>query len=164
MVRSWGKKCGRLPFEKQIGPRSTTKPGRAENPDVLLGRTRPTSAAAVAPFPACPRTAALRLALSPSLLRVLSFTFVLQRAHLARVNRPSWLHQLAVLSIGWAGWFASFSFTSLPYVNRHSTTVNLFWLLTFDHFFFHWQIFPNPDLHTHHPPSYYNDLNLSLAY
>jgi hypothetical protein len=53
----------------------------------------------------------------------------------ARLNQPPWLHQLAVLSIGWAGWFASFSFTSLPYVNQHSTTVNLFWLLTFHHFF-----------------------------
>jgi hypothetical protein len=53
----------------------------------------------------------------------------------ARVNQPPWLHQLAVLSTGWAGWFASFSFTYLPYVNQHSTTVNLFWLLTFDHLF-----------------------------
>ncbi len=35
----------------------------------------------VAPLPACPRAAALRLALCPS-LRVLSFSFVLQRAHL----------------------------------------------------------------------------------
>ncbi len=82
----------------------------------------------------------------------------------ARVNQPPWLHQLAVLSIGWAGWFASFSFTSLPYVNQHSTTVNLFWLLTFDHFFFHCQFFLNPDLHTTHPPSNYIDLNLSPAY
>jgi hypothetical protein len=39
-----GKKCGRLPLEKQIGPRSATKPGRSENPDVMLGRIRPTSA------------------------------------------------------------------------------------------------------------------------
>jgi hypothetical protein len=61
---------------------------------------------------------------------------VLRFWKLARVNQPPWLHQLAVLSIGWAGWFASFSFTSLPYVNQHSTTVNLFWLLTFDHLFF----------------------------
>jgi len=26
----------------------------------------------------------------------------------ARVNQPPWLHQFAVLSIGWAGWFAIF--------------------------------------------------------
>jgi hypothetical protein len=33
------------PLEKQSGPRSATKPGRqAQNPDVLLARTRPTSA------------------------------------------------------------------------------------------------------------------------
>jgi len=150
MGRARGKKCCRQSLEKQIGPRSATKPGRAENPDVLLGRTRPTSAATLVPLPACPRTAALRLALCPSLSRVSSFTFVLQRAHLARVNQPSWLHQLAVLSIGWAGWFASFSFTSLPYVNQHSTTVNLFLAADLWPFFFSLTIFPNPDLHTTH--------------
>ncbi|CAN5965507.1 unnamed protein product [Sphagnum jensenii] len=42
------------------------------------GRRRP---ATVAPLPACPRTASLRLAFCPS-LRVSSFSFVLQRAHL----------------------------------------------------------------------------------
>jgi hypothetical protein len=60
----------------------------------------------------------------------------------ARVNQSPRLHQLAVLSIGWAGWFVSFSFVSLPYVNQHSTTVNLFWLLSFDHLIFRCQIFP----------------------
>jgi hypothetical protein len=66
-------------------------------------------------------------------------------AFTAKVNQqPPWLHQLAVLSIGWAGWFASFSFTSLPYVNQHSTTVNLFWLLTFHHLFFSLPIFSQP--------------------
>jgi hypothetical protein len=70
---------------------------------------------------------------------------------------------LAVLSIGWAGFFASFSFVSLPYGNQHSTTVNPFWLLTFDHFL-RCQNFPNPDHHTAHPPSYPISLNLSLAY
>ncbi len=58
------------------------KTWQAENPDVLLGRTRPTSACHCTSLPACPRTAALRLALCPSLSRVSSFTFVLQRAHL----------------------------------------------------------------------------------
>ncbi len=66
--------------------------------------------------------------------------------------------------LGWAGWFAFFSLTSLSYVNQYSTTVNLFWLLTFDHFFFHCQFFPKPYLHITHPPSYYTDLNFSPAY
>ncbi len=82
-----------------------------------------------------------------------------------RVNQPpnpQCLHQLAFLSIGWASWFASFSFVSLPSVNKHSTTLNLFWLLTFDHFSFHCQFFPN--LHTTYSPSYPADLNLSPAY
>ncbi len=43
---------------------------------------------------------------------------------------------LAVLSIGWVGWFTSFSFTSLPYINQHSTSFNLVWLLTFWLFLF----------------------------
>jgi hypothetical protein len=75
------KKCGRLPLEKQIGPRSATKPGRQKIPTIgsaAPGRRPP---ATVAPLPACPRTAALCLALCPS-LRVSSFSFVLQRAHL----------------------------------------------------------------------------------
>ncbi len=79
--RTWGKKCGRLPLEKQIGPRSATKPGRQKIPTIgsaAPGRHRP---ATVAPLPACPRTAALRLAFYPS-LRVSSFIFELQRAHL----------------------------------------------------------------------------------
>jgi hypothetical protein len=60
-------------------PTISHKTSQAENPDVLLGRTRP---AVGAPFPACPRTAVLRLALWPILSRVSSFTFVLTRAHL----------------------------------------------------------------------------------
>ncbi len=58
------------------------KTWQAENPDALLGRTRPTSACHCSSLPACPRSAALRLALCPSLSRVSWFTFVLQRAHL----------------------------------------------------------------------------------
>jgi len=54
------------------------KTWQAENPDVLLGRSL---LATVAPFPACPRTAVLRLALCPSLSRVSPFTFVLTRLH-----------------------------------------------------------------------------------
>jgi hypothetical protein len=80
--RTWGKKkCGWLPLEKRIGPRSATKPGRQKIPTIGLavpGRRRP---ATVAPLPARPRTASLRLALCPS-LRVPSFSFVLQRAQL----------------------------------------------------------------------------------
>jgi len=52
-------------------PTISHKTWQAENPDVLLGRSRP---AVVAPFPACPRIAALRLTLCPSLSRLLSFT------------------------------------------------------------------------------------------
>ncbi len=54
------------------------KTWQAENPDVLLGRTR---LATVAPFPACTRSAVLRLALCPSVSRVSAFTFVLTRLH-----------------------------------------------------------------------------------
>jgi hypothetical protein len=62
-------------------PAIGTKPGRQNIPTIdsaAPGRHRP---ATVSPIPACPRTAALRLALCPS-LRVSSFSFVLQLAHL----------------------------------------------------------------------------------
>ncbi len=59
-------------------PTMSQKTWQAENLNVLLGRTR---LATVAPFPACPRTAVLRLALCPSLSRVSPFTFVLSRLH-----------------------------------------------------------------------------------
>jgi hypothetical protein len=58
------------------------KTWQAENPDVLLGRTRPTFACHCSSPPACARTSALHLALCPSLSRVSPFTFVLIRAHL----------------------------------------------------------------------------------
>ncbi len=74
--RTWGKKRGRLPLEKQIGPRSATKPGRQKIP--TFRRLLATGA----PLPACPRTAALRLALCPSFSRVSPFTFMLTPAHL----------------------------------------------------------------------------------
>ncbi len=51
------------------------KTWQAESPDDRRGRTHCSS------LPACPRTTSLRLALCPS-LRVSSFSFVLQRAHL----------------------------------------------------------------------------------
>jgi hypothetical protein len=57
-------------------PPSGHKTWQAENPDDRLGRTRPTSACHCSSLPACPRTAALRSALCPS-LRVSSFSFVL---------------------------------------------------------------------------------------
>jgi hypothetical protein len=61
--------------------RSATKPGRLKIPtfcSATPGRRLP---ATVVPLPACPRTAALRLGLCPSLSRVSPFTFVLTRAH-----------------------------------------------------------------------------------
>ncbi len=75
--RTWRKRRGRC----RARSRSATishKIWQAENPDVLLGRTL---LATVAPFPACPRTAVLRLALCPSLSRVSAFAFVLTRLH-----------------------------------------------------------------------------------
>jgi hypothetical protein len=57
------------------------KPGRLKIPtfcSATPGRRLP---ATVVPLPACPRTAALRLGLCPSLSRVSPFTFVLTRAH-----------------------------------------------------------------------------------
>ncbi len=72
----------RLPREKQICPRSATNPGSQKIPtscSAAPGRRLPVT---VSPLPACPRTAALRLAICPSLSRVSPFTFVLTRAHL----------------------------------------------------------------------------------
>jgi hypothetical protein len=67
--------------------------------------------------------------------------------------------------IRWAGWSVSFPFVFLPYVNQHSITVNLFWLLTFDLFFVvNFFSTLTSILPTGHPPSYPTDLNLNLAY
>jgi hypothetical protein len=76
------KKRGRLPSEKQICPRSSTKTGRQKIPTLCSVAPDRRLAATVAPLPSCPRTAALRLALRPSLSRVSPFTFVLTCAHL----------------------------------------------------------------------------------
>jgi hypothetical protein len=39
------------------------------------------------------------------------------------------------MNMGWMdGWMDGW-FASSPYLNQHSVTLNLFWLLTFDHFF-----------------------------
>ncbi len=81
----------------------------------------------------------------------------------AKVNQPPWLHQLAIMSIGCVRQFTFFSSASLPYVNQHSTIVNLFWLLAFDHIFC-CHFFPNFNFHTIHPPYSPNDLNLSSTY
>jgi len=62
-----------------------------------------------------------------------------------------WLHQLAIMSTGWALCFSS---TSSPYINQHSTIVNFFayWPLTF---FLGANFFPTLTLlHTTLPPSY----------
>jgi len=81
----------------------------------------------------------------------------------ARVNQPPWLHQLVILSIGCAGWFAYFSLTSLPYITNILPQSIFFgcWPLTI---FFHCQFFPNPDLHTTQPPNYSTNINFSLVY
>ncbi len=75
--RTWRKNSGRLPPKKQICPRSTTKPGREKIPTFCSAAPGGCLPATVAPLPACPRTAALRLALCSSLSRVSPFTFVL---------------------------------------------------------------------------------------
>ncbi len=65
----------------------------------------------------------------------------------ARVNRPPWLHQLAVLSTGWAVFF-------ICLFTPHSSTFycsQVFCLLSFDPFFLG-QFFPNPDP-PYHPPT-----------
>jgi len=79
-----------------------------------------------------------------------------------RVNQPLWLHQLAVLSIGWAGWFVSFSSASLPLTNIVPQSIFFgCWLSTI---FFCCHFFPSLDLHTPDPPGYPIELKLSLAY
>jgi hypothetical protein len=50
---------------------------------------------------------------------------------LARVNQHPQIHQLAVLSIGWAAFFHP-----VPDPSLTLSTLNLFWLLTFDPFSF----------------------------
>ncbi len=49
------------------------------------------------------------------------------------------------------------------YPNQHSTTINVFWLLTFD-LFFVWLMFPNPNLHITLPPNYPTNLHLNPTY
>jgi hypothetical protein len=67
---------------KQICPRSSTKPGRQKIRLCALPHPADVCHATVAPLPACPRIAALRLALCPTLSRVSRFTFVLTLEHL----------------------------------------------------------------------------------
>jgi len=56
---------------------------------------------------------------------------------MAKVNQHPPLHQLAILSIGWA---ACLHPVPDPVLTQHCTTVNLFGLLTFDPFYF-WDVF-----------------------
>lgn len=65
--RTGRKKRSRLPREKQIRPRSSIKPSRQEIPSFCSATPGRRLPAIVAPFLACPLTAALRLALCPSL-------------------------------------------------------------------------------------------------
>jgi hypothetical protein len=60
-----------------------------------------------------------------------------------RVNQPPWLHQLAILSTGWATFFHPVPDTT---VNQHWTTVKPFQLPTFDFSF--QSLFSQPDLPT----------------
>ncbi len=78
----------------------------------------------------------------------------------ATVIWPPWLHQLAVLSIGDE---LCFVIRLSPYVNHHSTTINLFCLLTFD-LFVCGPIFLNPDLHTTLSPRYPTNLLTLLTF
>ncbi len=64
------KRC-RLPREKKVCPRPSTKPGRQKIPNFISAAPGRRLPATVAPLPACPRTAALSLALCPP------FTFAL---------------------------------------------------------------------------------------
>jgi hypothetical protein len=82
----------------------------------------------------------------------------------AKVNQPPWLYQLAVLSIGWAGWLSFFHspfYLMLTNIQPQSIFFG-WWSLTI--FFFHCQFFPNPAFHTTHQPTYPTDLNFNLAY
>jgi hypothetical protein len=58
------KRC-RLPREKNVCPRPSTKPGRQKIPNFISAAPARRLPATVAPLPACPRTAALSLALCP---------------------------------------------------------------------------------------------------
>jgi hypothetical protein len=69
----------------------------------------------------------------------------------ARVNQHPPMHQLAVLSMGWAAW-AAFSFS----LHQSTFFLNLFMS------FFGGQFFLDLDLHTTFPPSYPTDLAILL--
>jgi hypothetical protein len=61
--------------------------------------------------------------------------FVAEESVMTKVHQHSPVHQLAILSIGWAAAF--FHLALEPCFNQHCSTINLFWLLTFDSFFDH---------------------------
>jgi hypothetical protein len=87
-TRTWREKHGRLPREKQIYPRSSTRPGRQNiSPfcSAAYGRRPPATGA---PLPACPGTAALRFALCPSLSQSLELCVCLCRVGLG--TKWSW--------------------------------------------------------------------------
>jgi len=73
-------------------PAISNKTWQAENPDVLLGRTRQTSTCNCGSPSGVPTNCGARLALCPSLSRVSPFTFVLTRAHI-----PAF-HSIAICS------------------------------------------------------------------
>jgi hypothetical protein len=92
-----------------------------------------------------------------------SWPLIGHASQLINLKINPWLHRLAVLSIGWlddSSLFHSPLYLTLTNILPQSIFFGC-WPLTF---FFHCQFFPNPDLHTTHPPSNSTDLNLSLAY
>jgi hypothetical protein len=70
------------------------------------------------------------------------------------------VHQLAVLSIGWAAFLHP---VRNPVLTQHCATVNLFGLLTFDPFCFFGCFFLNPD-HTTLQPNHPGSLATLLTY
>jgi hypothetical protein len=75
--------------------------------------------------------------------------FVAEESVMTKVNQHSPVHQLAILSIGWAAAFFHLAFDpALINIVPQST---LFWLLTFDSILT--IFFSTLDLHTTFPPS-----------
>jgi hypothetical protein len=82
-----------------------------------------------------PRTnwGSIEWVLIPGLTPHLQKPWLSRSINWARVNQHPPVHQLAVLSIGWAAFLHS---VPGPVLTQHCTTVNLFGLLTFDPFYF----------------------------
>jgi hypothetical protein len=81
---TWRKKHGRLPREKQICPRSSTRPGRQKISPFCSATTDRRLPATGAPLPACPGIAAFCFALCPSLSQILELCVGLCRVGLGK--------------------------------------------------------------------------------